>query len=269
MITQRRRSTAIIWPIIEPWWPLAGPRDVGTGAHDAEQGAAGRDVDRRQHPEDRAPAQPVAERAAQRGARHQAERLARQEAGQRRLAALVADIVAKPGDGERNDGRAGDAGQEARQPPARRASPPSRSAGSTTRREAGDGDHRHLAVAVAERAVHQHEHAVGEQEGGGGDRGRADADAEGGGKLHQQGSMTRMLAAEAKAATESRTMAKVGARVGGGRAAEAGELMATRLAARPRKGKDSWRAAALPYGADHAGRNLAALRRPQRLARRS
>jgi predicted tellurium resistance membrane protein TerC len=57
-----------------------------------------------------------------------------------------------------------------------------------------------------------------------------------------------MLAAEAKAATESRTMAKVGACVGGGRAAEAGELMSTRLTAHPAKGKASWRRAALTYG---------------------
>ena len=94
---------------------LARPREIGPGAHDGEQRGAGHDVDRRQHPEHRAPAQPVADRAAQRRAGHQAERLAGEEAGERRLAALVADIVAHPGDGERDDGRAGDAGQEARQ----------------------------------------------------------------------------------------------------------------------------------------------------------
>ena len=90
-----------------------GPGDVGPRAHDGEQRDAGCDVDRGQHPEHRAPAQPVADRAAQRRARHQAQRLAAQEAGQGRLAALIAHIVAHPGDGERNDRRAGDAGEEA------------------------------------------------------------------------------------------------------------------------------------------------------------
>ena len=62
-----------------------------------------------------------------------------------------------------------------------------------------------------------------------------------------KGSMTRMLAAEAKAATDKSTMARVGARAGGGRAAEAGGFMSIRLMARPTKGKDSWRASALTY----------------------
>ncbi len=165
---------------------LARPRDVGPGAHDGEQRAAGQDVDRGQHPEDRAPAQPVADRAAQRRSRHQAERLAGQEAGQGRLPLLVAHIVAHPGDGERDDRRAGHAGQEARQGEHAQRRRDCAQHAAQRRADAGDGDHRHLAVAVAERAVHQHEDAVGEQEGGGGDRGRADRDAEGGGKLHQQ-----------------------------------------------------------------------------------
>ena len=85
--------------------------------------------------------------------------------------------------------------------------------------EAGDGDHRHLAVAVAERAVHQDEDAVGEQERRRGDRGAPTVTPNSMPSWTSSGSITRMLAAEAKAATDSRTMAKAGRR---GRGAAAG-----------------------------------------------
>ena len=165
---------------------LARSGEVRADAHDRDQGAAGRQIDGGQHPEDRAPAQPVADRAAQRRARHQPQRLAGEEARQHGLAPVVAHIVADPGDGEWNDGGTRGAGEEARQgEQAERGRERAQNAAEGGA-DAGDRHYRHLAVAVAERAVHQDEHAVGEQEGRGHDRGAADGDAEFGGELDQK-----------------------------------------------------------------------------------
>ena len=155
-------------------------------AHLAEQQQAGGDVHDAQHHQGGAPADQLAQQPARRLAEDDAQDLPRDIAREHRLAPLVGDDVADPGDRHGNDGGGSGPGQEAHhhQRPERRHA--GRDHGGNAGPEGAQHDHVEPAARVAERPDHHLEYAVRQRKSRHRQGRRADRDAELAGDLRQQ-----------------------------------------------------------------------------------
>ena len=136
--------------------------------------------------EDESPAEEVGDRGAEAGAEDLAEGDGGEVAAEGGLALAVGDGVADVGQGERDQGGGGDAGQEAQQDQERETRRGGADGGADCEEQDRDGHDPQLADAVAERSVDELEEAVGQGVGGDRQPGGGDAGVEGVGDDRQE-----------------------------------------------------------------------------------